>query len=91
MRTDRRSSRSRRRIKCGNDSVTQTQTISSNVAALDANEAAAPVTLSFNTAAFTVNAAGVAIVALHNGPCTVSAERDDDRRAERDEQHARSR
>ena len=60
-------------LKCGNDSVTQTQTISSNVAALDANEAAAPVTLSFNTAAFTINAAGVAVVALHNGPCSISA------------------
>jgi len=60
-------------VKCGNDSVTQTQTISANVAALDANEAAAPVTMSFNTAAFTVNAAGAAIVALHNGNCTVSA------------------
>jgi len=60
-------------MKCGNDSVTQTQTITANVAALDANEAAAPVTLSFNTAAFTINSAGVAIVALHNGPCTISA------------------
>ncbi len=60
-------------LKCGNDSVTQTQTISTNVAALDANEAAAPVTLSFNTAAFTINSAGNAIVALHNGPCTISA------------------
>ena len=60
-------------MKCGNDSVTQTQTISTNVAALDASEAAAPVTLSFNTAAFTINSAGAAIVALHNGQCTLSA------------------
>ena len=60
-------------IKCGNDSLTQTQTISSNVAELDASEAAAPVTLSFNTAAFTINSAGAAVVALHNGQCTLSA------------------
>jgi hypothetical protein len=60
-------------LKCGNDSVTQTQTISNgDVAALDASEAAAPVTLSFNTAAFTINTAGAAIVALHNGQCTLS-------------------
>jgi hypothetical protein len=60
-------------LKCGNDSVTQTQTITANVAELDASEAAAPVTLSFNTAAFTINSAGAAIVALHNGQCTLSA------------------
>jgi hypothetical protein len=60
-------------LKCGTDSITQTQTISTNVSALDASEAAAPVIFSFNTAAFTVNQLGAALVALHNGQCTVSA------------------
>jgi len=57
-------------LKCGNDSVIVTQNVApANVAEIAADEAAAPVTMSFNTAAF--SPAGV--VALHNGQCTVSA------------------
>ena len=58
-------------FKCGTDSVTNTQTVSSgNVAALSADEAAAPVTLSFTTNAFNPTTGAVA---LHNGACTISA------------------
>jgi hypothetical protein len=63
-------------VKCGNDSVTQTQsTVSGNSASLDANEAAAALQVfSFNTAAFTVNpTTGAVTVPLHNGQCTVAA------------------
>ncbi|MEP6495654.1 MAG: Ig-like domain-containing protein, partial [bacterium] len=55
-------------MKCGNDSLTQSQTIS-DLAPISAEAAAAPVTLSFPTAQF--NAAG--IPTLHNGACTISA------------------
>jgi hypothetical protein len=56
-------------IKCGNDSVQVVQNIAAgNVAAAD--EAAAPVTLNFNTAAFNPT---TGVPALHNGQCTVSA------------------
>ncbi|HTE45511.1 MAG TPA: Ig-like domain-containing protein [Gemmatimonadaceae bacterium] len=55
-------------LKCGNDSLTQAQTIS-DLAPISAEAAAAPVTLSFNTAAF--NAAGVPT--LHNGACSITA------------------
>jgi len=57
-------------VKCGNDSVTQTQTISSQVVAVSAEEQASPVTLSFNTAAFNATSG---VPTLHNGTCTVSA------------------
>jgi hypothetical protein len=59
----------------GPTTMTKTQTISGAVQAdLAAEAAAAPVTLSFNTADFTLNAAGtVATVALRNGQCTLSA------------------
>jgi hypothetical protein len=62
-------------VKCGNDSVSQTQTFASgNVAALDADAAAASLQVfSFNTAAFTVNSNGSVTVPLHNGQCTVTA------------------
>jgi hypothetical protein len=56
-------------VKCGTDSLVNTQTISSDAAPLAADAAAAPVTLSFNTAQF--NAAGVP--ALHNGQCSIVA------------------
>ena len=56
-------------IRCGADTMSQTATFAANVAELDASEAAAPTTLSFNTAQF--SPAGV--VALHNGQCTISA------------------
>lgn len=55
-------------LKCGTDSIINTQTVS-NLAPVSAGAATAPVTLSFNTAAFST--AGVA--ALHNGTCTISA------------------
>jgi hypothetical protein len=58
-------------LKCGNDSIVQTETItSSSVAPLSASDAAAPVTLSFNTVA--LNASNVPL--LHNNAaCTLSA------------------
>jgi hypothetical protein len=55
-------------LKCGTDSIINTQTVS-NLAPVSAEAASSPVTLSFNTAAFST--AGVA--ALHNGTCTISA------------------
>jgi hypothetical protein len=56
-------------VKCGNDSVQVVQNYTSaNIAA--AEEAAAPVTLSFNTAAFNATSG---VPSLHNGQCTVSA------------------
>lgn len=57
-------------MKCGTDSVTQTQTIGSAVAPIGAEASSAPVTFSFNTAAFN-STTGVA--ALHNGTCSISA------------------
>lgn len=57
-------------IKCGTDSLVQTQNISSSNVAVDASAASAPVTLSFNTAAF--NSAN-GTPSLHNGACTISA------------------
>jgi hypothetical protein len=56
-------------LKCGTDSVVNSQTVS-NLAPIAAEAASSPVTLSFNTAAF--SSAGVA--ALHNGACTISAQ-----------------
>lgn len=66
-------------LKCGNDSIVQTETISSSsVAPLSADEASAPVQLSFNTLA--LNASNVPL--LHNAggpgaattaPCNLSA------------------
>ena len=56
-------------VKCGNDSVQVIQNIAAaSIAAAD--EAAAPVTLSFNTAAFNATSG---VPTLHNGQCTVSA------------------
>ena len=58
-------------MTCGTTSVTQTQTISgTNVAPIAAEAAAAPVTLSFNTAAFNTTTGAPA---LRNGQCTISA------------------
>jgi hypothetical protein len=59
-------------LKCGNDSIINTQTVSNVVSPVSpiAEAASAPVTLSFNTAQF--SSAGVA--ALHNGTCTISAQ-----------------
>lgn len=56
-------------LKCGTDSMTRTQTIglSADVAAA---AAAAPVTLSFNTAEFNGTTGAPT---LHNGACTISA------------------
>ncbi|HVX41099.1 MAG TPA: Ig-like domain-containing protein [Gemmatimonadaceae bacterium] len=56
-------------LKCGADSVTQTQTISGAAAPIGADASSAPVTFSFNTAQF--DSTGKA--ALHNGSCTISA------------------
>jgi hypothetical protein len=57
-------------IKCGNDSVQVVQNIAAANVAPSADEAASPVTLNFNTAAFN---ATTGVPALHNGQCTVSA------------------
>ncbi len=56
-------------IKVGNDSVVQTQSFSSNSAAVSAEGAASVLTFSFNTAAFNANF----IPALHNGTATITA------------------
>jgi hypothetical protein len=56
-------------LKCGNDSLVQTQTISSSSIAAEA--ATAPVTVSFNTAQFN---ATTGVPALHNNAaCTITA------------------
>jgi len=59
-------------LKCGNDSLIQSQTIaSSNVASLSAEAATAPVTVSFNTTQFNTT---TGVPALHNNAaCTLSA------------------
>ena len=57
-------------LKCGNDSLTQTQTVS-DLAPVSAEAAASPVTISINTAQFN---ATTGVPALHNNPaCTISA------------------
>lgn len=57
-------------LKCGTDSLTQTQTVSGAAAPLNADASSAPVTFSFNTTQFN-STTGVA--ALHNGTCAISA------------------
>jgi len=59
-------------MNCGGaDTVVATQSVASaDVAPLSAEDAAAPITLSFNTAAF--NAAN-GVVAFHNGACSLKA------------------
>ncbi|HEX3865825.1 MAG TPA: Ig-like domain-containing protein, partial [Gemmatimonadaceae bacterium] len=57
-------------IKVGNDSTTQTQTLSSNTASANADEASSVLTFSFNTAAFN---ATTGIPTLHNGTATITA------------------
>jgi hypothetical protein len=56
-------------LKCGTDSIINSQTVS-NLAPAAAEAAAAPVTLSFNTAQF--DSSGKA--AVHNGTCSISAQ-----------------
>ncbi len=56
-------------LKCGADSLTQTQTISGAAAPIGGNASASPVTFSFNTTQF--DSTGKA--AVHNGSCTISA------------------
>jgi predicted small lipoprotein YifL len=58
-------------LRCGTDSIVQTQTISAAVAELAAEEAAVPVTLSVNTSQ--LNAAGTAPLLRNNQACTVRA------------------
>ena len=63
-------------LKCGTDSIVQTQAVA-NLAPTAAEEAAAPVTFSFNTAAFNPATGGVGGSAnpntVRNGQCTVRA------------------
>lgn len=57
-------------LKCGNDSLTQTQTVS-DLAPVSAEAAASPVTISINTAQFN---ATTGVPSLHNNAaCTISA------------------
>jgi len=58
-------------LKCGTDSIVQTQTISAAAAELAAEEAAAPVTLSINSSQ--LNAAQTAPLLRNNAACTVRA------------------
>jgi hypothetical protein len=58
-------------LKCGTDSIVQTQTISAAAAELAAEEASAPVTLSINSAQ--LNAAGIAPLLRNGAACTVRA------------------
>lgn len=57
-------------LKCGTDSLTQSQTISGAAAPIGAEASSAPVTFSFNTTQFN-STTGVA--AVHNGTCSISA------------------